>query len=714
MATVQIKIAGADQTANIVFGTARFESMVNGRVGSCKFRVRDELRALSFVAGSAIEFLVDGGPVWTGYLVKATRAYAFPAENIVEAGLTRWIDIEGVDLNILFSRRIVATYSDPADVFGKLYPPFTLDQDVIADLVADYLDLTGDSLDVSSEVEAVADINEDQDARAWSGGYTWGEAMGSIAMLPAAVFFLAPTRKLVYTDANTADAPRAMSDRPVGEQVGYREMVITKDGTSLANDVLAWGFGYGSNEPVFVRDQDATSLAAHGRWQLGVQKPGVWKQATIERVASSIIDGSPSSQRGAKNDRVAVELVTYESGFLPAQKVDFESEVWGFSDVIPIRRMIVTFDGPEAPRYALTLSHEIDTPWGFIDPFKFRFPTWRPPQIDIGDPPVGPQQIIDDFENRTVAGLWGTPSRGLPDWDTVTDTVSGTPTPVNSILVGGGWGRNQQSHAKVTVPVNNQSRTDLRLLVPEIANIDEFFFEFDLVATALGSGVLGAATSQHTVEALLLSAAADGGSITSAIAVTLTLFGSTTLVPHISWEVRDWIGGSGSISSGTIAATGAVSEHVTIDRSVSRGDTRITVGTLIDETVANAAGASRASHYLYLVNQTIRSTGAEAASTLTSDFSVDNIAVQDGGESGVSLLGDGFGFACMVLTRVSTTEYSTGLAYVPGSTILSRGGQLQRRGTDYTEDPAAGRVTFGDSVDLIEFVFACFQVQAVG
>src|SRR6267154_1974283 len=52
-----------------------------------------------------------------------------------------------------------------------------------------------------------------------------------------------------------------------GLTVGYREMGITKDGTSLANDVLAWGLGYGSTAPVFHREIDAPSESRHGLWQ---------------------------------------------------------------------------------------------------------------------------------------------------------------------------------------------------------------------------------------------------------------------------------------------------------------------------------------------------------------------------------------------------------------------------------------------------------------
>ena len=269
---VAIKIAGTNYTSDAVYATASFDAAVNGANGTCKFRVRDETSSLLFVTGDRIELLVDNVPTWTGYLTKQVRVYAFPAENVVAAGLTRWLDIEGVDLNILFSRRIAFNASDPATVLippTAPYPPHTADLDAINDLTSNYIDLSGDDIDVTTLVESVGDINEDQDARPYSGGDTFGTAMTLIAALPGAVFFIQPRRKLVYTDANTASAPFPMSDQPTGDAVGYREMTISADGTGLINDYLGVGIGYGSNTPVADREIDATSLSTHGRWQAG-------------------------------------------------------------------------------------------------------------------------------------------------------------------------------------------------------------------------------------------------------------------------------------------------------------------------------------------------------------------------------------------------------------------------------------------------------------
>jgi hypothetical protein len=221
---------------------------------------------------------------------------------------------------------------------------------------------------------------------------------------------------------------------PTPNSVGYREMEILYDGTALINDQLAWGMGYGSDVPVFVRNQDSASQALHGLWQAGTTRYGIYKQATINRVAASIVDGSPQSKRGAKDDRKAVMITTYQPGFLPSQKVDFTSEVWGFNDVIPIRKMEVTFEAPNDPKFALVLSHEIDTPFGFVDPFSlsYSFPPF--PAI----PPFPVSQVdscnclcgVDRFA-RTVTDTtsWGQADNGGAFWDNGGGSTNALPNP---------------------------------------------------------------------------------------------------------------------------------------------------------------------------------------------------------------------------------------------------------------------------------------------
>jgi hypothetical protein len=397
---IVIRCAGVNITSAVLFSSARFESAVNGVAGSCHLRIRDPDRTRVILPGASLQLLIDDEPVWVGFAQQVKRVYVFPALDPEEFE-TRFIDIEGADLNLLFAKRIVFNADAPENVLAPLYGPNTPDTTAIADLFADWLDLTGDGLDTTTLIDNVGDINENQDARAWEGSDTWGQAFTSINALPAAVWYIRPTREVVWADVDQESAPFGLSDQPDGiTSKGYSRMEILHDGSNLANDVLCWGIGFGTSTPVFERAEDATSQDDHGLWQLGQVTFGVYKQATIERIADSILNGSPSSHRGQKDDRVAVMVTTYERGLLPADRVNFESNVFGFSDVIPIRKMVVTFDAPDTPKYELTLSHEIDTPWSFFDPWRFHLPGFNlPPFPGFQIPNCG---ITDTFGRITI------------------------------------------------------------------------------------------------------------------------------------------------------------------------------------------------------------------------------------------------------------------------------------------------------------------------
>ena len=440
---VDMAIGGSSFWGDVQFEKARFDSQVNGVAGTCEFRVRDEDRTKLFTVGQEIVLTINDQVLWRGFIATVNRIYVFPALNVDDFGPARFIDIKGTDINILLTKRIVFDQTTPTNIMAPLLPEHTPDVTAITELFADWLDLSGDGLDTFTLVEPVGDTTWTQEGRAWEGSDTWAQAMQSIGSLPAAIYYINPDKKFVYTDVDTPNAPFALSDQPDGvTSFGYREMEVLMDGSSLANDVMCWGIGYGSQTPVFVRDIDSASVTEHGVWQLGQTTFGVYKQSTISRIAGSIIDGSPQSKRGTKDDRPAAMVVTYQPGLRVADKVDFTSNVFGYNDVIPIRKMEVTFDGPNTPKYALTLSHEIDTPFSFFDPF----PLLKPPKIKFCPPgfvmgpagtcvPVilpGPIEcsaevcgITDDFQRVEAASSWGIATCLIP-WRTDPFAAGGT------------------------------------------------------------------------------------------------------------------------------------------------------------------------------------------------------------------------------------------------------------------------------------------------
>lgn len=440
MPSIVITVGSADVTADVLFDTARFKSLVNGQAGEAFMRVRDLDSTYSFTEGSDWLLTVDGDAVWRGYVTAVKRTYIYPAGNVVESGLQRFWDLTGADLNILFERRVVYDQADPDNVTGPQFAAGTADTVAITELIDDWLYLNDDDLDTTTGIVGVGDLDPEQPTRAWSASWYWGAAMASIATIPAAIFYIrpeagSPRGTLVYCDVDVPDAPFGLSDQPNGTTTkGFREMEIIEDGTSLANDVLAIGMGYGKQVPVVKRLQAAASITEHGRWQTGLQKPGVYKQATINRIADSVVNGSPESKRGSKDDRPAVQLTTYEPGLLAGHKVTFTSAVWGWTDVIPVRQMEITFESPTDPRYEILLSHEIDAPWGFIDQFwpKIPIPEWCPdPPCFVWPPPPPPvcdcemPIPFDDFD-RTEASGWGTATPSGKVWTQIIGMRAGT------------------------------------------------------------------------------------------------------------------------------------------------------------------------------------------------------------------------------------------------------------------------------------------------
>lgn len=456
---VVITIGGVDITEHVVFATARFESKVNGQPGEAYMRVRDLDSTYSVTEGADWLVTIDGDAAWRGYVTQKIDTYIYDAGNVGESGLQRFFDLRGADLNLLFSQRIVFKKADPTVVAGTQYAAGTPDTTAITELVTNWLDLSSDDLDTTTGIVGVGDLDPSQPTRAWSGGWQWGQAMTSIATIPAAIFYIrpevgSPRGTLVYCDVDVPDAPFGLADVVIDDTYrGYREMEITLDGTSLANDVMCWGMGYGSQRPVFKRARDTTSITQHGVWQTGRIVPGVYKQGTINRIADSILNGSPESRRGAKDDRPSVRLVTYAPGLLAGHKVPFTSAVWNWSDVIPVRQMAITFESPTDPKYEILLSHEIDSPWGFIDQFWPEIPGIP---VFCPDPPCAPCLtcgqpddacdcgITDDFEGRTVASGLGTATCGL-DWTGTTFSASASVSGGHAILSTPGGGSSSQT-----------------------------------------------------------------------------------------------------------------------------------------------------------------------------------------------------------------------------------------------------------------------------
>lgn len=370
-----------DIAPNVIWSQTEINAAAQGDASLSTLILRDfDVSPYAFLTGKRVimDFGSDETRFFGGYLWKASRRHWFPVDDPTH--IQRQWRLQLVDNNILFTRRVVFKKADPAHVGGPMYGPGILsspcdetagivyDDTAIAELVANWLDLSIDGIDASTLVHEVASITYGQVMEPWNAGMTFGDAMKIIAQLPAAIFYLNQWWQLIYADVDVATAPFGLSDRPAADGAqGYREMTIWDDGSHLANDALGWGAGKGVDHMVFDRETDTASVAEHRLWQDGFTLWNVWCQPTIDKYIHTDLYGSPSSLRGRKDEVQSVELVTHAQGLYPGQVVRFRNHEYGVDVNIPVRSSKITFDAPNVPKYTLKLAHVLDK-YGFQDP----------------------------------------------------------------------------------------------------------------------------------------------------------------------------------------------------------------------------------------------------------------------------------------------------------------------------------------------------------
>jgi len=399
---VVIRINGVDITDDVIYTDAEFQTSASGLPGLCKFRLKDMNYVYSIVVGQTLTLDINGKRVWGGWVQSVSRQFFFPytgsplpkQEQIGPPGdpcfgiepttmVPRALVIEGVDYNILFNKRFVFDKARPARSEMKSWPEDTWDSTQIHWLCENNLDLTGDGIDYHKMVEHVGTPNPDARGNPAGAGWSWADAMRAIGRYPGAIYYIDPDKRLVYTDVDVQNAGFILTDVPVGDyDYGYRDMEILYNGSNLVNDAMVWGAGQGAKRIKFKRTRDQASIDAHGLWQVGDFRGDLWRQGSIDKRSRSFVYGSPQNKRGGKDDAVAVMVTIFAPIFRVAQKVEFHSNVYGFTDVLPIRRMRITFPTKYDARFDLVLSHSIDEPW---NTFEFWFPKLPKPELIIID-----------------------------------------------------------------------------------------------------------------------------------------------------------------------------------------------------------------------------------------------------------------------------------------------------------------------------------------
>lgn len=387
--TVTIKIDGVDVTNYVLFERANFSALADGQPGMANLVLEDpdhDLGPSDIQAGMTLELLVDGTREWDGWVFKVGRGWPFEADDTtVPSSTPRFWTIMGYDRNLLFQKRFMYRTADPTDDSGfKVWPTGTTDKTAIDYAIANYVDLTGDGIDAVSGISSVASPGPYEDFTLGFVSAPFGVLFDDAAKITGAVFYIGPDRVLYYADDLTVTAPAILSDVRGAGRVQYRDMNAGLDYNDAANEALVWGAGKGSANPVFSKYTDDAAVAAHGLWQWGDIYVGASKQTTVNRRAQTYVEGSASHQRGHNEPVPVVKASVFEQGFRVGQVATFESDVFGYSEALPIRKSVITFPSPTQPRWDLELTIRVDSPFGVPDLWQVYYPPY-----DFDVPPIG-------------------------------------------------------------------------------------------------------------------------------------------------------------------------------------------------------------------------------------------------------------------------------------------------------------------------------------
>lgn len=463
--TVTITINDVDVTNDVRYADATFIAQVNGTPGSCRFAIRDTGHTYAPIMGQAIELTIGTTLRWAGFVWITGREYTYDAEDTtVPADVTRWIIVNGVDVNMLLQKRIAWNKVTPTDSYLRppatntdplswIQPPPPLkdpnpDHDgqwienapndsIVRYVITNYTDLLDDGVSLSG-VRYFGTPFVDHSG-ALVGAMPVANFMREINSEMGGIWYLTPSRVLVHRGTEQVTNPYFITDRPAGDPqaVACRRYVITSAADTMANESLVWGAALGSKQMVFSRVRDKDSVDLHGLWQVAEQNWGIYRQASADTRAEALVYGNVQSRKGPNVDTAVVEATTFSPVFQVGDVVHCVAHVFDEDHVepfetgpgileidLPVRRMTITFPTPFVPMFSLVLSRELDEPWSvyeFLWETPGDDPPWDPPCGDTATDPACVSAIgivptwdtIDDWVRADGSG-WGTSTGGYP------------------------------------------------------------------------------------------------------------------------------------------------------------------------------------------------------------------------------------------------------------------------------------------------------------
>lgn len=405
MTDVDILYEGDSIVSVVESSSAEFISRADGQPGTCAFRVKDTSHDYApgfFHLGGTLELYVDGTREWDGWVIDATDEYALAVSDTSTPSETaRYWSISGMDRNLLFTKRILFDQAEPANTAGfKVWPAGTYDQEAIYYALEHYVDLSGDGLDYS--IQSIAPVDEDAEFKLGAVAQPLQELFRDAQKMTGGVYFISPDRTLQYVGDMEVTAPWVITDVPQwydeGEAIGCRELKFTWSIEQMGNHAMVWGAGRGSDEPVFEEYKNQDSIDSFGLWQWGDLFVNAYKPGTVLRRARTYVEGSPSHRVGHGVEDPTVFATIFEQGLRAGMVAEVDSYLLGY-EVLPVRRVRITFPTKVDVRWQLEMSRMVDEPWSAYD-------LWEDPdqwftEIIGTPPPLQPRWIfLDSFDVR--------------------------------------------------------------------------------------------------------------------------------------------------------------------------------------------------------------------------------------------------------------------------------------------------------------------------
>lgn len=406
MSTIVIRYDGTDITHDILIDSASFESQLGAVAGSFSFIVRDVNQVHDFITGKEITLDIDGARYFGGYLTQVTRQLAFPVDDTTDVASvrTRQFLLRGPDYNILFDKRIIYNVDNPVKAPAVYPAALSFDDKWVLDTLftgtndgvtvrGPNIDLSGDGINVTTYVKAVADPTPTNNPDFYQGAFAapgdpWRTQMESLSGITGALWYIDPNKNFHYHKYELTTPSWGFSDVPDHSAspptYGFRELEYTEDATNLVNDAYVWGgseLGSSgvSEHPVYGHSENVSSEATHGRWQKGQRhfgEDGFFETGQCLIHSQVIVFGDPGAdsntdaERGLQWPQRQVKL-TWFSGttptpLVPGTRVDVTLNVFGSPPIalaLPVRSISITFPNPTSARFEGFLGIQTSDPW---------------------------------------------------------------------------------------------------------------------------------------------------------------------------------------------------------------------------------------------------------------------------------------------------------------------------------------------------------------